>query len=342
MKYLVNSEIVKKEVCVVKKRSVIILLALCLALLAGCKGPSEYSERSGGDIKRDTSASESSDPGWPGVSVPAPPGVPGSSSEASDVSRTTPDESSADESSQESSESEAFNLVPQELIVKVGEVRTMVVQTENGEDDPGKYTWSSNDKSVAMVDSYGSVTGVSAGNAVITAELHGRKVNASVIVEKEDEESEESEESKKESSGEVSSEREDSDESSSGKESSAEEGSSAESSQGDSEESEIKTHFSYDDPDDAYRSYVLVSSYLSEEDLDGYDSDDLQLIVNTIYAKNGYIFSTKSIQRFYETQSWYNSISDKSKDESVVSKRIKKDNTENHNLELCVKLRNER
>ncbi len=334
-----------------KKRSVLILLALSLALLAGCKGPSEYSERSGGDIKRDTSGSESSDPGWPGVSVPAPPGVPGKTSEPSVVSQTSPDESSAAESSQESSDDVAFNLVPQELTVKVGEVRTMVVQTENGEEDPGKYTWYSSDKSVAMVDSYGSVTGIEAGNAVITAEKHGKKVNASVIVEEAEEASEEEsskeESSESEASAESSaetevSEKESSKEEPSKEESSKEEASQTESSEGDSETSEVKAHFSYDDPDDAYRSYVLVSSYLSEEDLDGYDSDDLQLIVNTIYAKNGYIFSTKSIQRFYETQSWYNSISDKSKDESVVSKRIKKDNTENHNLELCVKLRNER
>ncbi len=45
---------------------------------------------------------------------------------------------------------------------------------------------------------------------------------------------------------------------------------------------------------------ALTASYV--RNLSSYD---IQLLINTIYAKNGYIFETDSLQLMFEGQPWY-------------------------------------
>ena len=86
----------------------------------------------------------------------------------------------------------------------------------------------------------------------------------------------------------------------------------------------------------------MLGNKLSASDLSDYTKDDLQLLINTLYAKNGYIFPTdySHIQNFYETQYWYNSLDNKTKSKDTVAARIKKIKMENDNLKLLVTERN--
>ena len=48
-----------------------------------------------------------------------------------------------------------------------------------------------------------------------------------------------------------------------------------------------------------------VERSLSASYVKSLSSADVQLLINTIYAKNGYIFETDELQRLFEGQSWY-------------------------------------
>ncbi len=50
---------------------------------------------------------------------------------------------------------------------------------------------------------------------------------------------------------------------------------------------------------------VYPSYYLTESEVAGMDIDEIQFTINQIYAKNGYIFSTDSIQSYFSQMSWY-------------------------------------
>lgn len=49
----------------------------------------------------------------------------------------------------------------------------------------------------------------------------------------------------------------------------------------------------------------MVDQPLSADYVRNLSSYDVQLLINTIYAKNGYIFETDSLQLMFEGQSWY-------------------------------------
>ena len=51
--------------------------------------------------------------------------------------------------------------------------------------------------------------------------------------------------------------------------------------------------------------YDMVNSSLSESFVAGLSDYDIQLLIDTIYAKAGYIFETESIQSLFNTQYWY-------------------------------------
>ncbi|MDY4813571.1 MAG: YARHG domain-containing protein [Ruminococcus sp.] len=56
-----------------------------------------------------------------------------------------------------------------------------------------------------------------------------------------------------------------------------------------------------------YIDYSEASSrYFDESDVAGLSADTVQSVINDMYAHHGYIFQTKSIQEYYESQSWYN------------------------------------
>lgn len=48
---------------------------------------------------------------------------------------------------------------------------------------------------------------------------------------------------------------------------------------------------------------------LTIAEVSGISSDEAQDAINEIYARNGYVFKTDSIQRYYESKSWYNADS---------------------------------
>ncbi len=51
--------------------------------------------------------------------------------------------------------------------------------------------------------------------------------------------------------------------------------------------------------------YNAVQSPLSASYVSNLSKSDVQLLINTIYAKNGYIFETDSLQRLFSSQGWY-------------------------------------
>lgn len=56
------------------------------------------------------------------------------------------------------------------------------------------------------------------------------------------------------------------------------------------------------------RDYIIKDSdlsYLNEEDLSNYTSNELAYIRNEIYARHGYIFPDKNLQSYFESKSWY-------------------------------------
>lgn len=61
-------------------------------------------------------------------------------------------------------------------------------------------------------------------------------------------------------------------------------------------------------------SYYAVQSRLSRDYVEELSPYDIQLLINTIYAKNGYIFKTESIQNLFESQPWYSADTSDTRD----------------------------
>ncbi|MBQ3470799.1 MAG: YARHG domain-containing protein [Clostridia bacterium] len=51
------------------------------------------------------------------------------------------------------------------------------------------------------------------------------------------------------------------------------------------------------------------SVYISEADLNGRSQDEVRLIMNEMYARHGYIFSSSSYQDYFSSKSWYVPVS---------------------------------
>ena len=79
---------------------------------------------------------------------------------------------------------------------------------------------------------------------------------------------------------------------------------------------------------------VYPNCYLTDYEVDSMDLDTIQFFINTIYAKNGYIFQTPSIAAYFELQPWYNPITN---DTSVISKNFSE--MDNANILLLVSYR---
>ena len=212
---------------------------------------------------------------------------------------------------EESSTIKALYITPDSCTIKVGERRNFVVQSDKGTEDPTDFLWSSDDNNIATVDFSGNLIGRNEGNCIITVTSKNQAgVNAKVMVKvKPDEQISKTESSVQPSPAPV---------------------------QESSQVSLIqrqKNIFSYSSYEDAYTAYQLVSNYLTEDDLYGMTKDDIQLLVNTIFAKHGYIFKTNEIQRFFESQYWYNSITNKTRSSDAVVARIQKVTMDYTNLQ---------
>ena len=63
-----------------------------------------------------------------------------------------------------------------------------------------------------------------------------------------------------------------------------------------------------DKTDLSSRDYIFPDSnsrYLTDEDLSGYSSDQLELAKNEIYARHGRKFVTQRIADYFNSKSWY-------------------------------------
>lgn len=73
--------------------------------------------------------------------------------------------------------------------------------------------------------------------------------------------------------------------------------------------------------DSAMAAYLMPDSadrYLEASDLAGYSHDEIQLIINEIYARHGREFKTQENIDYFSAQDWYEPVSGKS-DETIVS-----------------------
>ena len=52
-------------------------------------------------------------------------------------------------------------------------------------------------------------------------------------------------------------------------------------------------------------SYDLNTYYLSESEVKNMTQDEIQMAINDVYARHGYIFQTEAYQTYYENTSWY-------------------------------------
>lgn len=216
---------------------------------------------------------------------------------------------------------ERFTVMPSSCTLKVGERRALFVQTNIGQDSNSNYTWVSDNNSVITVDSNGNITGVGEGTAVVTASRRAVTAQVNIVVEKKEESSKASQASKTESSSSAST---------------VQSQPSVQVIQPQPQpqpQAPVRTnHFSYANSGDAALAYQQINNYLSSDYVSGLTSDDVQLLINTIYAKNGYIFKTGYIQTFFQTQYWYNNIYSKSSDMSTVRARFSSMDTANLNL----------
>lgn len=80
--------------------------------------------------------------------------------------------------------------------------------------------------------------------------------------------------------------------------------------------------------------YNTVASPLSAGYVRSLSKSDVQLLINTIYAKNGYIFETDELQRLFSTQGWYHGTT---KSMEAVSNALS--STDRQNLDLLLQYR---
>lgn len=77
---------------------------------------------------------------------------------------------------------------------------------------------------------------------------------------------------------------------------------------------------------------VYPTYYLSEQEVAGMDAEEIQFIINQIYAKNGYVFRTESIQNYFSSMSWYVPVSND-------ASRLQMSSVDRSNLNLLVRAR---
>ncbi len=82
-------------------------------------------------------------------------------------------------------------------------------------------------------------------------------------------------------------------------------------------------------------SLVYPTYYLSEAEVAAMDEEELQFIINQIYAKNGYVFRRQEIQRYFSQMSWYIPRSNE-------TGRLRLSPVDQSNLNLLVRCRNSR
>lgn len=77
---------------------------------------------------------------------------------------------------------------------------------------------------------------------------------------------------------------------------------------------------------------VYPTYYLSESEVAAMDGEQIQFIINQIYAKNGYVFRTEIIQSYFERMPWYVAVSND-------TSRLQMSSLDRSNLNLLVRYR---
>lgn len=82
-------------------------------------------------------------------------------------------------------------------------------------------------------------------------------------------------------------------------------------------------------------SSVFPTYYLSESEVAAMDAEQIQFIINQIYAKNGYVFRTQSIQNYFSQMPWYVAVSND-------TSRLSLSSLDRSNLNLLVRYRDQK
>ncbi len=174
----------------------------------------------------------------------------------------------------EDKEIEKVTLSNTNATIKEGKTIQLEVSVTPVDALSAELVWNSSDESVATVNNEGYVTGVKAGAAEITCKVqNGVEASCTITVKENVTETDDSTQP-----------------SSSSKSTSETSG------------SESKNNDSSSDD--------FIISYSSERKITDSEaskltSEEVQLAINEIYARNGYIFKTESIQSYFESKSWY-------------------------------------
>ncbi|MCH5211853.1 MAG: YARHG domain-containing protein [Oscillospiraceae bacterium] len=70
------------------------------------------------------------------------------------------------------------------------------------------------------------------------------------------------------------------------------------------DEKPVRTEAPTEEPESEYL-YESDSKYITTSELDGYSKDEIRLILNEMYARHGYIFTTDEFRRYFESKPWY-------------------------------------
>ena len=81
-------------------------------------------------------------------------------------------------------------------------------------------------------------------------------------------------------------------------------------------------------------SSVYPTYYLSEREVAAMDGEQIQFIINQIYAKNGYVFRTQEIQSYFSKMPWYVAVSND-------TSRLSMSSLDRTNLNLLVRYRDQ-
>ena len=247
------------------------------------------------------------------------------------------------EESQTSKGITALYVTPNSCKINISEKRLLTVNSDSGPVLSSDLIWSSDDESIVTVDSSGNIIGKAPGDCVISVVYRDQPaINEKIIV---------TVKPKEESSTVQTSADQPS-------QASTADTSSQSSADNNGDRTTIiyvtpqagnaspynysyyygKDNFSYYDSSDGYVAYAMINTYLTSENVSWLSENDAQLLLNTIYAKYGYHFSTSHIRQFFNSQSWY---SDLGRDMEETKSAINKygTDTDKHNFDLLVKLR---
>ena len=73
--------------------------------------------------------------------------------------------------------------------------------------------------------------------------------------------------------------------------------------------------------EDTQEDYIIADSdsrYLSMEEIESFDAEKVQMVINEIYAMHGRVFKTQEVAAYFQEKSWYHPDDSKT-DEQIVS-----------------------